>query len=206
VDKILVASSDKAYGDHTELPYNEDTRLKGLHPYDVSKACADSIAQAYHHTYNLPVCITRCGNFFGGGDLNFNRIIPGTIRSIIYNEHPTIRSDGCFIRDYIYVLDGAEAYIFLAQKMDNSAIHGEAFNFSNEIQINVLDLTKKILGMMDREDLEPIILNKASGEIRHQYLSAKKAREILGWRPMYTLEEGLEETINWYQEFFEAQG
>ncbi len=203
--RIIVASSDKAYGEHKHLPYCEDAPLKGSHPYDVSKSCADLLVQTYFHTYNLPVCVTRCGNFYGGGDLNFNRIVPGTIRSVIYNERPIIRSDGTFIRDYFYILDAVEACLLLAKKMDELGIYGEAFNFSNEIQINALDLVNKILKLMNRRDLEPIILNEVKGEIKHQYLSAKKAKEILKWKPRYALEDGLKETIMWYQGFFKEQ-
>lgn len=206
VKRIIIASSDKAYGEHEILPYDEDAPLKGSHPYDVSKSCADLIAFTYYNTYKLPVCITRCGNFFGGGDLNFNRIIPGTIRSVIFNERPVIRSDGTFIRDYIYILDAVNAYLHLAEKIDNREIYGEAFNFSNEIQLTVIELVDKILSIMGRSELSPIILNEAKGEIRHQYLSATKAKKILGWNPKYTLEEGLKETVEWYREFFGGGG
>lgn len=202
VKKVVVASSDKAYGEHEILPYTEDAPLKGSHPYDVSKSCADLLAFTYHNTYGLPVCITRCGNFYGGGDLNFNRIIPGTIRSILFNEHPVIRSDGTFIRDYIYIRDAVNAYLFLAEKMEDSGIHGEAFNFSNEIQLTVLELTNNILEMMKRSNLDPVVLNETKGEIKHQFLSATKAKNVLGWNPTYTVEEGLKETIDWYKEFF----
>ena len=202
VKRIVVASSDKAYGVQENLPYTEDTPLKGIHPYDVSKSCADLIAHTYANTYDLPVCITRCGNFYGGGDNNFNRIIPGTIRSIIFNERPIIRSDGNYIRDYIYARDAVSAYMLLAEKMEDKSLHGEAFNFSNEIQVTVLDLTQKLLSLTGREDLEPIIQDQASNEIKHQYLSAEKARKKLGWRPLYTLDQGLQETIEWYKDFF----
>ena len=202
VKRIIVASSDKAYGEHEVLPYTEDAFLKGSHPYDVSKSSADLITLAYYNTYRLPVCITRCGNFYGGGDLNFNRVVPGAIRSVIFNERPLIRSDGTLIRDYIYVLDAVAAYILLAEKMAELPIQGEAFNFSNELQLNVLDMTTKVLDIMGREELKPIILNEANGEIKHQYLSAEKAKRVLGWQAKYTIEEGLKETINWYQEFF----
>ena len=202
VKKIIVASSDKAYGEHKILPYSESAPLKGSHPYDVSKSCADLISYTYYNTYKLPVCVTRCGNFFGGGDLNFNRIVPGTIRSVIFNERPVIRSDGKFIRDYIYILDAVKAYLYLAEKMENKNIHGEAFNFSNEIQLTVLELTNKILETMGRKDLKPIVLNEVKGEIKHQYLSARKARNILGWKPKYTFEQGLKETVEWYKKFF----
>ena len=202
VKRIIVASSDKAYGEHEVLPYKEYAALKGLHPYDVSKSCTDLLSIAYHNTYESPVCVTRCGNFYGGGDLNFNRIVPGTIRSVLFNERPIIRSDGSLIRDYIFILDAVEAYIMLAEKMEKSSIFGEAFNFSNEIQLNVLDITRKILEVMGRKDLEPEVLNEAKGEIKHQYLSAEKARKVLGWHPKYSLEEGLKETVSWYKEFF----
>lgn len=205
VERLILASSDKAYGEQEHLPYSEEMPLRGSHPYDVSKSCADSIAQAYYRTYGLPICITRCGNFFGGGDLNFNRIIPGTIRSAFFDQRPIIRSDGGYIRDYIYVMDAVEAYLLLAEKMDRPEVRGEAFNFSNEIQLTVMDLVKKVLKLMEREDLEPMIKDEAKGEIRHQYLSSHKARSLLDWRPHYTLEDGLLETISWYKDFFKDQ-
>lgn len=201
VKRILIASSDKAYGDQEKLPYEEETPLMGTHPYDVSKSCADMLARSYYVTYKLPLCITRCGNFYGGGDLNFNRIVPGTIRSILNNESPIIRSDGNYIRDYFYVKDGALAYMHLATKMDGLPILGEAFNFSNEQQITVLELVNLILKIMGRVDLKPVILNEVRNEIVHQYLSAKKAREILQWNPGYSIEAGLRETIQWYRDF-----
>ncbi len=201
VERIVVASSDKAYGDQTQLPYHEDMPLKGSHPYDVSKSCTDLIAQAYHKTYGLPVCITRCGNLYGGGDLNFNRIIPQTIKSVLRGERPVIRSDGKFIRDYFYVEDAVKAYLLLAEKMIDLKLEGQAFNFSNEIQLTVLELVNKILALM-KTDRTPIILNQGSNEIVHQYLSAKKARDILGWKPSFTVDEGLTKTIEWYRIFF----
>jgi CDP-glucose 4,6-dehydratase len=198
VQRIIVASSDKAYGEHERLPYQEDAPLQGRHPYDVSKSCADLIAQMYNHTYDLPVCITRCGNLYGPGDLNFNRLVPGTIRSALKGERPVIRSDGTYIRDYFYVRDGAEAYLFLAQKMDKIPVHGEAFNFSNGLQITVIELVNKILELMGCSQLQPVIKNEASKEIRHQYLSTEKAKKILGWQSKYPLEQALKETIEWY--------
>jgi CDP-glucose 4,6-dehydratase len=203
VKNIIIASSDKAYGDQEILPYSENMPLQGSHPYDVSKSCADLIAQTYYKTYGLPVCITRCGNLFGGGDLNFNRIVPQTIESVINNEAPIIRSDGTFIRDYIYVEDAALAYILLAEKMEELNIYGEAFNFSNEVRLTVLDLVNMILKHMNSE-LKPIILNQGSHEIRNQYLSAKKAKEILRWEPKYNTEQGLIKTIEWYREYFKS--
>ncbi|MBU4140006.1 MAG: GDP-mannose 4,6-dehydratase [Euryarchaeota archaeon] len=201
VKKIIMASSDKAYGDQPALPYSEDTPLQGTHPYDVSKSCADLIAKTYHTTYGTPVCVTRCGNFYGGGDLNFNRLVPGTIRALLNNEQPVIRSDGSYIRDYFYVEDGVNAYLHLAEKMDDERVKGEAFNFSNELQITVLELVKKIISLMGKEHIEPEVLGSAKNEIKHQYLSAKKARDMLGWSPKYTLDDGLERTIQWYSKF-----
>jgi CDP-glucose 4,6-dehydratase len=201
VKQIVLASSDKAYGDHEQLPYAEDAPLQGRHPYDVSKSCADLIATAYATTYELPVAITRCGNFYGGGDLNWNRIVPGTIRSVIRGERPVIRSDGTFVRDYFYVEDGAAAYMTLAEWLaGHPAGRGEAFNFSNEEQVTVTDLVQKILGQMETS-LDPEIRNEASNEIRAQFLSATKAREVLGWQPLYSLDEGLRRSIAWYTEF-----
>lgn len=203
VSRIVIASSDKAYGDHDQLPYNEDYPLQGRHPYDVSKSCADLIATAYYHTYGLPVSITRCGNLFGPGDLNFSRIVPGTIQLVLEGERPIIRSDGSPIRDYVHVRDIATAYLTLAEKMDDADICGRAFNFGTGEPKTVLDLTKTILRAAGREDLEPVILNEVKGEIRHQYLSNDRAVEELGWKPGAPVEQRLEETIAWYQDYFD---
>lgn len=200
VKRVVFASSDKAYGDHEVLPYDETSALQGRRPYDVSKSCADLIAQSYHFTYGLPVAITRCGNFYGGGDLNWNRIVPGTIRSVLRGERPVIRSDGTFIRDYFYVKDGVHAYLTLAEKMLEPGVAGEAFNFSNELQVDVLALTRKILQAMGSK-LTPEVLGQPVAEIRHQYLSAEKARTRLGWKPLYGLDEALLETVEWYRAF-----
>jgi CDP-glucose 4,6-dehydratase len=203
VKQVIVASSDKAYGDQDQLPYNEKLPLQGQHPYDVSKSCADLIAQSYAVTYELPVVITRCGNFYGGGDLNWNRIIPGTIRSILRGQRPIIRSDGEYIRDYFYVEDGAAAYMFLAEKLfGQPELKGQAFNFSNEIQVTVSWLVRRILKLMD-SSFEPEIRNEVGNEIRHQYLSAEKARTVLGWQPLFNLDDGLVRTIDWYRKFLE---
>jgi CDP-glucose 4,6-dehydratase len=201
VKQVVIASSDKAYGDQNILPYDEHTPLQGQHPYDVSKSCADLIAHTYAVSYGLPVTITRCGNFYGGGDLNWNRIIPGTIRSILRGQRPVIRSDGQYVRDYFYVEDGAAAYMTLAEKLaQNPALKGEAFNFSNELQITVLELVQKLLDRMGSA-LTPEIRNETSNEIRLQYLNAEKARRDLDWKPLFTLDEGLDHTIQWYKEF-----
>ena len=202
VKQIVLASSDKAYGDQTNLPYTEATPLRGRNIYDVSKSCADLLAQSYAHVFGLPVAITRCGNFYGGGDLNWNRIVPGTIRSILRHARPVIRSDGSFVRDYIYVEDAVGAYLFLAEHLERTpSLRGEAFNFSNEVQITVLELVQKISAMMG-STLAPEVLNQANNEISHQYLNAEKARRILGWSPEYTLDTGLAKTIAWYREVF----
>jgi CDP-glucose 4,6-dehydratase len=201
VKQIVLASSDKAYGESEQLPYDEETPLKGQHPYDVSKSCADLIAQAYGKTYGSPVGVTRCGNFYGGGDLNWNRIVPGTIRSILRAQPPVIRSDGQYVRDYFYVEDGAVANMLLAEKLaGDRGLSGQAFNFSNEIQVTVVELVERILKLMG-SDLRPEVRNEATNEIRHQYLNADKARRVLGWRPLFTLDEGLRRTIEWYRSF-----
>ncbi|MEC0380272.1 MULTISPECIES: GDP-mannose 4,6-dehydratase [Bacillus] len=202
IKRVIVASSDKAYGDQPTLPYDENMPLQGKHPYDVSKSCADLLSHTYFNTYGLPVCITRCGNLYGGGDLNFNRIIPQTIQLVLNGEAPEIRSDGTFIRDYFYIEDAVEAYLLLAEKMEELNLAGEAFNFSNEIQLTVLELVEKILKAMD-SDLKPKVLNQGSHEIKHQYLSAEKARKLLNWTPAHTIDEGLEKTIEWYKAFFQ---
>ncbi|EMI55786.1 GDP-mannose 4,6-dehydratase [Rhodopirellula sallentina] len=201
VKQIVMASSDKAYGDAEVLPYTEETALAGMHPYDVSKSCGDLIAQTYANTYGSPVCVTRCGNFYGGGDLNWNRIIPGTIRSVYRGEAPVIRSDGSFVRDYFYVEDGAAAYMHLAEQMAaRPELAGEAFNLSTEIQVSVLEVVNCVLSAMG-SSLRPVVLGQASNEIKHQYLDATKAREMLGWQPLFSFEQGLQRTIQWYSNF-----
>jgi len=202
VRQVVIASSDKAYGDQEILPYNENIPLQGQHPYDVSKSAADLIAYTYAKSFDLPVAITRCGNFYGGGDLNWNRIIPGTIRSILRGQRPIIRSDGEYIRDYFYVEDGAVVYMSLAEQLAaRPDLKGQAYNFSNEIQVSVREIVGRILNMMNCS-LSPDIRNEVTNEIHHQYLSAEKARRELGWKPMFTLDEGLNRTIDWYKEFF----
>jgi CDP-glucose 4,6-dehydratase len=202
VRQIVIASSDKAYGDQARLPYTEDAPVLGRHPYDVSKSCADLLSQMYAKSYGLPVCVTRCGNFYGGGDLNWNRIMPGTIRSVLRGERPIVRSDGHFTRDYLYVEDGAQAYMLLAEQLGrNPALAGEVFNFSYEQRMSVLDLVSRILGVMG-SDLRPDVRNEASNEIRDQYLDAAKARTVLGWHPAFTFDAGLAATVEWYTRYF----
>lgn len=203
VRRVVVASSDKAYGNLEGQAYDESFPLRGEHPYDVSKSCADLIARSFFVTYGLPVAVTRCGNFFGPGDLNFSRLVPGTIRDLLKNEAPVIRSDGKFIRDYIYVQDGAEAYMQLAQAMDDEGgkvrFAGEAFNFSYGLRLNVLDMVATISKLMKKE-IKPNVLNQASHEIPVQCLNSNKAKELLTWKPRFGLEEGLKHTIAWYTE------
>ena len=204
VKQVVLASSDKAYGDQDGRPYDEATPLQGRHPYDLSKSCADLIAQSYARVFDVPVAITRCGNFYGGGDLNWNRIVPGTIRAVLRGQRPRIRSDGMPVRDYFYIEDGAAAYLLLAERLDRDpSLRGEAFNFSNETPIGVLDLVKRVLDLMGSR-LEPEVRDEARHEIARQCLSAEKARRVLGWSPIFNLDEGLRRTIDWYREFLAA--
>jgi CDP-glucose 4,6-dehydratase len=203
VKRVVVASSDKAYGDGPSLPYTEDMPANGRHPYDVSKSCTDLIALSYAHTYALPITVARCGNIYGGGDLNWSRIVPGTIRSLANGDRPIIRSNGLFTRDYIFVDDVVDAYLALAEKGTESGVQGEAFNFSPESRVSVLEITDHLRRLMGREDLEPVILDEARAEIRDQYLDSTKARTRLAWRARYTLEAGLRETIAWYRTFLD---
>ena len=202
VSSIVIASSDKAYGEQKNLPYTEESPLNAKNPYDVSKACSDILAQSYGATYGLPVSISRCGNFFGGGDLNFSRLVPSTIQSTYQNKNPVIRSDGKYVRDYIYVEDAVDAYEVLLAATEKKKFNGEAFNFSNEVQLQVIELVKKILSIMNKSGLKPLIKNEAKGEIKNQHLSAKKARETLGWKSKWTIDDGLKKTIKWYADYF----
>jgi CDP-glucose 4,6-dehydratase len=204
VKRVVVASSDKAYGDQDVLPYTEDAPLQGRHPYDVSKSCADLIAQAYACTYGLPVAITRCGNIYGGGDLNWDRIVPGTIRSVLRGESPVIRSDGTPLRDYLYVDDIVGGYLQLAERLDDPALFGHAFNFGMDNPKSALDIVRMIIAISDRPELEPSVLNEASHEIGKQYLSSAKAHRVLGWAPRYTLAQGLRKTLEWYRDFLKT--
>lgn len=203
VQQVVVASSGKAYGESCHLPYREDHPLVGRYPYDVSKSCTDLITAMYACSYGLPATIVRCGNLFGGGDLNFSRLIPGVIQATLHDRRFLIRSDGKFIRDFLYVEDAAAAYLWLAECMaTDSSLNGEAFNFGLELRPTMLDLTEKITRMMNRSDLEPIVQNVVSAEIREQTLDTSKARERLCWVPRFTMEEGLARTIDWYREYF----
>lgn len=201
VQRVIIASSDKAYGEQPTVPYTEDMPLNARHPYEVSKSCTDLIAQCYYHTYGLPVAIARCGNVYGGGDLNWSRIVPGTIRSLLRGERPIIRSDGTYVRDYIYVKDAVLGYMLLAERLFDKKVQGQAFNFSLEKPMTVLEMVRLIQKLMNCEIIEPEVRNCATGEIHSQYLSAAKARKTLDWKPRYSLEAGLQETIEWYCAF-----
>lgn len=202
VKAVIIASSDKAYGSQSELPYREDSPLSGSHPYDASKSCADILASTYYHTYGLPVSVTRCGNIYGPGDLNFSRLVPDALRRVSQNKTLIIRSDGKFTRDYIYVDDIVSAYLLLASKMKEPSIRGEAFNFSNESPLSVLALLKKLYRCANVKKPDYKITNQAKYEIKHQYLCAAKARRLLKWRPRYNLDDGLRKTIKWYRDYF----
>lgn len=198
IKAVIIASSDKAYGSHKKLPYREDAALRGDHPYDVSKSCADLISYAYYHTYRLPVSIVRCGNIYGPGDFNFSRIVPDAIRCMFSGRKLKIRSDGKFTRDYVHVKDIVDGYMLIAENLAQGRFAGESFNFSNQDPIAVELLVKKIYAIAGRKPFYQI-LNKAVCEIKHQYLASGKARKLLGWKPSYTLKQGLRETIDWYR-------
>jgi len=200
VKRVVMASSDKAYGDHEKLPYAEDEPLNGRYPYDASKACAEVLAFSYAETFGVPVATTRCGNLYGGGDLNYSRIVPGTIRSALLGEKPIVRSDGKLIRDYFYVEDAVNAYMHLAEHLEELNLGGEAFNFGTSTPKNVLEMVELILAAAGRPDLEPIVLDQANNEIKEQYLDCAKASRVLGWKARFTMEEALEKTVAWYRE------
>lgn len=201
VERIVVASSDKAYGEQP-LPYVESSRLEGRHPYEVSKSCTDLISSSYAQTYDLPVVIARCGNIYGGGDLNWSRIVPGTIRSLHLAETPVIRSDGQFLRDYLHVDDIVDAYVRLADYCVEDGVRGEAFNFSDESPRSVLEIYEAVCSAWGQPGTEPTVLNQAVGEIKDQYLDARKARDLLDWSATVDLAEGLRRTVPWYRDLY----
>jgi CDP-glucose 4,6-dehydratase len=204
--RIVVASSDKVYGVKAQLPYVEEDALEGRHPYDVSKVCADLLAQTYARQYRLPVGIARCGNFYGPGDLNYSRIVPGTLRSLARNERPIIRSDGTPLRDYFYVEDAADAFLTLGAALDEPALRGEAFNFGTATPTSVADVVQAIIRLAEKPQLSPIVLNQAQDEIPAQYLSCRKAGERLQWRSRIDLAAGLEKTVRWYEQALTREG
>jgi CDP-glucose 4,6-dehydratase len=201
VKRVCVASSDKAYGDSPVLPYLEDMPLNGRHPYDVSKSCTDLLALTYGQTYGLPVSIARCGNIYGGGDLNWSRIVPGTIRMVLNGERPVLRSNGTNVRDYLFVDDVVDAYMVLADASEKPGVRGEAFNFSPGQRITVMEITRALLAVLGREDLEPVVLDQARAEIQDQVLDSTKAHERLGWKAHHTLASGLQKTVAWYRDY-----
>jgi len=205
VSKVLIASSDKAYGSVDTLPYVEGMPLQGDSPYDVSKSCADLLSTTYAKTYGVPLVIARCGNIYGGGDLNWNRIVPGTIRSLLNGERPQIRSDGRSVRDYIYVEDAVSAYLCMAKGLDVAGIAGEAFNFSREEPLTVLEVYEHVCLSLTGSYVEPEVLNTATHEIQSQFLSSNKAREKLGWKSEYSIEEGLRRTADWYKDLLQIE-
>lgn len=200
VEGVVVASSDKAYGQSVDIPYTEDAPLKGLHPYDASKSSADLLSQMYFKTYKLPLCIIRSGNVFGGGDLHFSRLIPDTVRSAFYNQRPVIRSNGRYLRDYIYIKDAVAGYLAAADKLD-----GQAFNLGTKKPQPALKVVHTVLRLMGKSHLRPRILNQAQNEIQNQSLDFSKAKKELSWRPRYSLEAGLKETIPWYIQYFKER-
>ena len=199
VDSVVLASSDKAYGEQAQLPYTESMPLHAVHPYDVSKACSDMLGQSYASTFSVPVAITRCGNFYGPGDTNWRRLIPGTTRDVLFGRSPVVRSDGSPTRDYLYVVDGAWCYIQLAEALaKDNGLRGEAFNFSTEQPLSALEVIE-LVQRSAGTSLEPTVLGEARHEIPHQFLSAEKARRVLGWTPRYTVQTAMDETVEWYR-------
>lgn len=201
VHRVLLASSDKAYGTQPVLPYTEDMPLQGETPYDVSKSAADLLAQSYAITYGLPVAITRCANLYGGGDLNWSRLMPGTIRSVLQGQAPVLRSDGTFLRDYLYVRDAVRAYMMLAEALDRPEVQGQAFNCGTDRPMNVLEMTRLIIKLSPHPELVPVVMDEVRNEIKDQYLDSAKIRQIVGWEPAYSQENALRETIGWYERY-----
>lgn len=204
IESIVVASSYHAYGEQAKLPYREDSPLGACHPYDVSKSCTDLIARAYAHSYGMPIVVTRFANLFGGGDLNWNRLVPGTIRNVLRGEPPVIRSNGAFSRDYLFIEDATDAYLSLAQQIHRPDICGQAFNFGLDQPTTVLEMVNTIVSLSSYPELEPIILNEAQNEVVDKYLTSEKARQVLEWQPKHSLEDGLRKSIAWYSEFLKT--
>ncbi|MFQ6099392.1 MAG: NAD-dependent epimerase/dehydratase family protein [Armatimonadota bacterium] len=206
VSRVVVASSDKAYGCQERLPYTEDSPLLAQYPYDASKACADILARCYHATYGLPVAVTRCANLYGGGDLNFSRIVPDTMRSVVAGKPPVIRSDGTPERDYLYIDDAVAAYVALARALPREDVAGRAFNFGSGEPVSVLRLVEAIISVSGHPELQPQILGTSKhGEIDRQWLDSSEAERVLGWRADTPLSEGLATTFEWYARFFHTR-
>lgn len=208
VERVVVASSDKAYGSQPQLPYTEEMPLLGANPYDASKACAEMLVRSYRETFGLPVAVSRCANIYGGGDLNFSRLIPGTIRSVLRGERPVIRSDGTPTRDYLYIDDAVAAYLALGEQMAHPEVPGTAFNFGPGSPISPLDLVRCVLDLCDARDVEPDVRGRGSlpGEIDRQYLDSARAARVLGWQARIPLEGGLRRTVSWYRAFLASDG
>ncbi|HIJ71466.1 MAG TPA: NAD-dependent epimerase/dehydratase family protein [Planctomycetes bacterium] len=201
VREIVFVSSDKAYGPSEIMPYKEDGRLEGKAPYDVSKSCADMISQTYAHpdVYDMPITIARCANVFGPGDLNINRIVPGTMEAIIKNQPLQIRSDGKMVREYIYVKDSVDGYISLAENIDKTA--GEAFNIASRHVMTVLEIVNAVSEVLGKKVVTKV-LNQAKAEIPRQYLDGSKIENIIGWKPKCDFEKAVNETYRWYKRHF----
>ncbi len=200
VERVVVASSDKAYGEAVTLPYTEDTALDAIFPYDTSKLAGDFIARSYVRTYGLPVTVARCGNIYGGGDLNWDRIVPGTVRALLAGQRPVIRSDGTLVRDYVYVKEVVDAYLHLAEQVHRDEVRGQAFNFSAARPLTVLELVEALVKAVGVR-LEPVIEGRHVAEIQAQFLSSERARRVLGWETRYPMEQALTETVAWYRGF-----
>lgn len=203
VTRVVVASSDKAYGRQDRLPYKEGDSLNGIYSYDASKACCDMLARSYAASFGMPVAVTRCANVYGGADLNFSRLVPDTMRAVLTDQAPVVRSDGSPTRDYMYAADAVSAYLTLAEALDRPDVHGQAYNFGTGQPISVADLVRRIIALSGREQLQPRILGAGTprGEIDAQYLDSRKAADQLGWRPRYTLDDGLRQTLSWYARY-----
>lgn len=202
VKRIIIASSDKAYGQGEILPLVEKTPLNAIYPYDVSKACTDLLALSYYHTYNLPVAVTRAANVYGGGDFNWDRLIPGIIHSLYKDERPTLRSDGSFLRDYLFIEDMVYAYLTIGKLFEERDLSGEVFNFGTNQPSSVLQVYKLIAKFMGKEEIKPIIESRVTSETKDQYVSIEKAKQMLSWKPSCSLDVGLEITVDWYKNYF----
>jgi CDP-glucose 4,6-dehydratase len=197
--RVVVASTDKAYGIHEQLPYREDHALAPRYPYDASKACADIIARSYAHIFGLPVAVTRFGNVFGGGDFNFSRLIPGTIRALLAGERPEIRSSGLMERDFLYAEDAVTAYLAVAGSLDRPELSGRAWNASIGRPVSVLELVRRLIEISGLA-LEPDVHGDGTphGEIERQWLDCSAIATELGWAPAWDLRRGLQATFEWY--------
>jgi CDP-glucose 4,6-dehydratase len=199
VERIVVASSDKAYGSHQQLPYREDFPLQPTYPYDVSKACTDMVARSFAATYGMPVAVTRLANVYGGGDLNWSRIVPDTCRALIAGDAPVIRSDGSPERDYLYVEDAVDAYLAIAASLDDESLRGRAWNAGWGSPLSVREMVDRLIAASGR-DAAPEVRGSGTphGEIDRQYLDSTAIRQALGWAPRIELDDGLRRTFEWY--------